>query len=547
MKRVSAILSVVVLLAGVQTARAQAARPATQPATRPAERAEEAVFGRAAARVQEQLDESVRELAELYDRMAKEKLPLTEELGKLQSELQMVRARHREVTREYDLGVLTETNLKTQIKEREDTADYLSNLLTEYVRNLESRLHISEIQRYEELLEKAKNAPGDPNLTQEQKYRIQIELVNASLGRLEEALGATRFKGEAVDAGGLVRKGDIVLVGPAAVFRSEDGRTVGAVETRLGSPQPAVVPFGNPQDEAAAGKLVAGGEGRFPLDPTLGNAHKIESTEETLWQHIKKGGPLMVFEVNYGSGADGPEVLHLPGPILLLGAAAMLVALYKWISLAFLRRTSQAKIGTLLNAVADRDESAARKQVKDIKGPVGDMLRAGVEHLRHPRELIEEVMYEKVLSTRLKLQRLLPFVALSASSAPLLGLLGTVTGIISTFKLITVYGSGDVKTLSGGISEALITTEFGLIVAIPSLLLYAFLSRKARGTVDQMEKTAVAFVNQVSKTPFIETAEAAVVASPAPPAPPAPAAQEQEQPPVEDRKNGPDKESSKES
>jgi len=81
-----------------------------------------------------------------------------------------------------------------------------------------------------------------------------------------------------------------------------------------------------------------------------------------------------------------------------------------------------------------------------------------------------------------------------------LGLLGTVTGIINTFKLITVFGTGDVKTLSGGISEALITTKFGLIVAIPSLLLHAFLSRKARGVVDQMEKAAVAFINQVSKT-----------------------------------------------
>ena len=111
-------------------------------------------------------------------------------------------------------------------------------------------------------------------------------------------------------------------------------------------------------------------------------------------------------------------------------------------------------------------------------------------------------MYEKVLSTRLKIQSMLPFVAMSATCAPLLGLLGTVTGIIRTFKLITVFGSGDAKTLSSGISEALITTEFGLIVAIPSLLLHAFLSRKARGVIDQMEKATVAFINQICKTPY---------------------------------------------
>jgi hypothetical protein len=100
---------------------------------------------------------------------------------------------------------------------------------------------------------------------------------------------------------------------------------------------------------------------------------------------------------------------------------------------------------------------------------------------------------------------MLPFVAICAASAPLLGLLGTVTGIISTFKLITVFGSGDVKTLSSGISQALITTEFGLIVAIPSLLLHAFLSRKARGVVNQMETAAVAFANQISRTPYENT------------------------------------------
>ena len=143
-----------------------------------------------------------------------------------------------------------------------------------------------------------------------------------------------------------------------------------------------------------------------------------------------------------------------------------------------------------------------KSQIADtIAGPTGKMLASGAEHLGEPAELIEEVMYETVLTTRLKVERFIPFVAICAASAPLLGLLGTVSGIINTFKMITVAGAGDVKSLSGGISEALITTKYGLIVAIPSLLLNAFLSRKARGVVAQMEKAAVSFVNQVSMTP----------------------------------------------
>jgi biopolymer transport protein ExbB len=241
-----------------------------------------------------------------------------------------------------------------------------------------------------------------------------------------------------------------------------------------------VIPFADPLDAEAATAAVSTGEGAFPFDPTLGNAHKIEATEETLREHVEKGGPVMI-------------------PIFAMAGLALLVALFKWFGLAFKRKPSRKKIAALLGAVAENDPEAARAAVARIKGPVGKMLSAGVEHLNEPRELIEEVMYEQMLTAKLKLQRMLPFIAVCAASAPLLGLLGTVTGIINTFKLITVFGSGDVKTLSGGISEALITTEFGLIVAIPSLLLHAFLSRKARAIVGHMETSAASFLNEVGR------------------------------------------------
>ena len=89
--------------------------------------------------------------------------------------------------------------------------------------------------------------------------------------------------------------------------------------------------------------------------------------------------------------------------------------------------------------------------------------------------------------------------AVSAACAPLLGLLGTVTGIISTFNLMTVFGSGDIKMLSSGISEALITTEYGLYVAIPCVLAHSFLSRKAKSVADKMEHVAVRFMCEVGK------------------------------------------------
>jgi biopolymer transport protein ExbB len=174
-----------------------------------------------------------------------------------------------------------------------------------------------------------------------------------------------------------------------------------------------------------------------------------------------------------------------------------MVALLKWFQIMRVPNPSRRRLEPVLAAVKEDDRKRAMKRAGELRGPIGAMLQAGTEQMGEPKDLVEEVMFEKMLETRLRLQNWLPFVAMAASAAPLLGLLGTVTGMINTFKLITVFGSGDAKTLSGGISEALITTQFGLIVAIPSLLLYAYLSRRARRLVDGMEKTAVSFLNRL--------------------------------------------------
>jgi len=456
-------------------------------------------FGEAAATLGSQLQASLAELSALRERIAAETVPLGRRLRELESELIALRAEQQQTARLLDTRSLDLSNLNTEIAARQDEATYLSNLLAEFVRNLEAGLHVAELQRYRDELIAARLAPENTNLDPAGIFSVQASVVELSLARLEDALGGTRFEGTVVDGEGMVREGEFVLVGPVAVFRSADGSETGTAEQRLGSLEPVLVPFSDPEHARAAGEMLATGKGRLPLDTTLGNAHLIETTEETIWEHIRKGGPVMV-------------------PILLLALAALSVALYKWFSLARLPQPDEAQVEALLEAVEREDSATALARARAIDGPLGRMLQTGVEHLHEPRELIEEVLYETVLTTKLRLQRMLPFVAIAAASAPLLGLLGTVTGIINTFKLITIFGSGDVRTLSGGISEALITTEFGLIVAIPSLLLHSFLSRKASGMVSRMETTAMSFLNRIRRTP-------------APPAPPVPIPHAPGQPP----------------
>jgi len=168
------------------------------------------------------------------------------------------------------------------------------------------------------VLDAAKLAPENSNLSDLEIYQAQAALVSASLTRIDNALGGDQFNGTAVGPGGLVKEGSFVLVGPAAIFRSDDGKVVGTAEQRLGSLEPAVIAYEIAGDEKAADKLVVNSIGNFPLDPTLGSAHKMAETQETIWENIQKGGLTMV-------------------PILGLAIAALAVAIFKWIQLSRLQ------------------------------------------------------------------------------------------------------------------------------------------------------------------------------------------------------------------
>lgn len=107
---------------------------------------------------------------------------------------------------------------------------------------------------------------------------------------------------------------------------------------------------------------------------------------------------------------------------------------------------------------------------------------------------MEKGLQEAILQELPKLERFLPTMNILAAVAPLLGLLGTVTGMIDTFRVITVFGAGDPRMMSGGISEALITTQLGLAVAVPLTLVHHFLERKVDRIVADMEEKGTTLV-----------------------------------------------------
>jgi biopolymer transport protein ExbB len=127
------------------------------------------------------------------------------------------------------------------------------------------------------------------------------------------------------------------------------------------------------------------------------------------------------------------------------------------------------------------------------------VLEAGLNARNEDRETLESVLQEAILRELPRVERGLSVLAIFGAVAPLLGLLGTVTGMIDTFRVITLFGTGDPKLMSGGISEALVTTELGLAVAIPIMLMHTFLSRRVDAIVGEMEEKAVGLTNIIQK------------------------------------------------
>jgi biopolymer transport protein ExbB len=185
--------------------------------------------------------------------------------------------------------------------------------------------------------------------------------------------------------------------------------------------------------------------------------------------------------------------------ILALGALGLFLIVLRIILLS----RSGSNVELLTKTVVENLNSgvvAAQEAIKGYKGSTARVLKATLRNITRDREHIEDIVTENILNESSAIDRFGSFVLVIAAVAPLLGLLGTVTGMISTFDIITEHGTGDPKLLSGGISEALVTTMLGLIVAIPLLLLGNLLSGWAQKIKDSMEQSALHVINVFEKT-----------------------------------------------
>jgi len=196
------------------------------------------------------------------------------------------------------------------------------------------------------------------------------------------------------------------------------------------------------------------------IDPTKGVLFDMLKEKATILDRIHQGGIIGYI-------------------ILSLGLLAMIYSLYKYIYLMTI-------------------ENKMMKQMKsseiDIGNPLGRILAAFEKNKNKNIETIESKMDTAILKELPEIQSGLPMIKLVAAVAPLLGLLGTVTGMIETFQTITLFGTGDPKLMAGGISQALMTTVLGLVVAIPILFIYNVVQSKSKKIIEILTQQSSALV-----------------------------------------------------
>tara|TARA_Y100001934_G_scaffold244353_1_gene301749 strand:- start:2185 stop:2808 length:624 start_codon:yes stop_codon:yes gene_type:complete len=182
-------------------------------------------------------------------------------------------------------------------------------------------------------------------------------------------------------------------------------------------------------------------------------------------------------------------------PILLCSVVAAAISVERLWTLQRSRITPKSLLAQVWGNV--KNDELDPQRMRDLRGSsaLGQVLAAGISNARRGREVMKEAMMEAAAQVSHDMERYLTSLGIIASISPLLGLLGTVVGMIKVFSVLMLEGAGNANVLAGGISQALITTAAGLSVAIPALMFHRFFLRRVAELVVTMEQEASKLVD----------------------------------------------------
>jgi biopolymer transport protein ExbB len=407
---------------------------------------------------------------------------LTRNIQAAQRELSATQATIGRERGEIAQRLLAAQNRVLDLRERAVAARRLADEETLTLQQIETRLEVwREQSRFQSnLLAGFLDRTGRRLLSEQQAetdLRSDLAILEGHVDAQEARLRPGWQQGRVVLPDGGLADGDVLAVGPVTWFRRAEPSQSGLVR-KDGELTRVSMMFGGTAHDGIE-DLHRTAKGVVTFDPTLSRALLLAEDDETLWRHLQRGGIWVIPIVMFALFAS-------------VAAAAKAVWLYRLPArVPALTERVQAALGS---------PSTLEALTAQVQGSQAELLRIALQN--QTREQRDDRLYAALLEQRNRLERWLGSIAMTASVAPLLGLLGTVSGMITTFKAMTLFGAGDPRVVSGGIAEALITTELGLVVAIPALLAHALMSRKVRSDFAQLENDAV----QLSQLP-VRTAE----------------------------------------
>jgi biopolymer transport protein ExbB len=428
-------------------------------------------FGLAAKETEADLNRARQELSSTRSKSAQKEARLKGELAKLKAAIKTETALQASLQKELARISLERTQAAKVLRE-------VSGDLREMAG------HVRTAAR--ELLSAAENSPVSaeyPKRMAKLKAVLQKGRM-PGLGDIEQVIGLyqqetkaassiRRRQGTIVDTAGRQTGAEILRIGVfTTIYRNkaEVGFLLPGPDPRRLLAVKGQMPWGM---KDSLQSLMDGATNAAPLDISGGAALRSLARVPSVQQRIKSGGPLV-------------------WPILGVGALALLLLIERFFFLQRVRFNTDELMGRVSGYLLKGDLDSARESARAKKGrPVANVILAGLRLIGRSPETIETGLGEAMLRELPRLERSLTVLKVLAAVAPLLGLLGTVTGMINTFQVITVHGSGDPRLMAGGISEALITTQLGLAVAIPIMVFAALLSRRAQKAAGDMEEKAL--------------------------------------------------------
>ncbi len=401
------------------------------------------------------------------DRFARDKANQAAALKRAEDERTREERRSTRLEKQFEENELLIAAKQEQLRERLGTLSELFGHLTaasgDLASNIEVSLVSSEYPGRETFLKGliAKMSGSDQLPSIEEIERVWFEL----LREVREQGEVSRFSAQVATPSGELSQRDVVRVGAFNIVDTNGNYLSFNIDKLSELPRQPGGGFNAQAQDLAGSQSGLTQFGIDPTGPTGGSFLAAIIDSPTISERWHQGG-----YVGYA--------------ITAVGAFAFLLAIYRLVVLTAVG----GKVSSQLKSSSARDDN-----------PLGRVLKVHDENPNMDPETLELKMAEAVLSETPKLEQGLTLLKIIAAVAPLMGLLGTVTGMIITFQAITIFGAGDPKAMAGGISSALVTTVLGLLVAIPTVLLHTVVNGRSQRIIHVLNEQATGIVAEHSE------------------------------------------------